>query len=316
MSMGVQSVAAPVAVTRLDGASTYGEVRPFAPSASAPSVSNYFSWSGLLSRATGWLLLIPGLPITALLVVLVRLTSKGPGIYHQVRVGLNGQDFTMYKIRTMRSDAEAATGAVWCSKRDPRITRVGNVLRLLHLDELPQLWNMARGEMCLIGPRPERPEFTQVLEELVPGYTDRLLVKPGITGLAQINLPPDSDLNSVRRKLVLDREYIETASLSMDFRIAMRTLFRLLNIHGDWPSQMLGIFRTVTLAPELEAISQPIEAAMAEHSAARNGAAMNGFSQNGHGKASHNGHTGKANGVHQPTANGQAHAPKLAARKG
>lgn len=305
MSIGAQSVAAPVAVTRLDGAVVSNDLRTFTPSAAAPSISNYFRWSGLLGRLTGALLLIPGIPITAVLIFLVRLTSKGPGIYKQVRVGLNGQNFTMYKIRTMRSDAESATGAVWCSKRDPRITRLGNVLRLLHLDELPQLWNMARGEMCLIGPRPERPEFTQVLEDLVPGYMDRLMVKPGITGLAQINLPPDSDLNSVRRKLVLDREYIESASLSMDFRIAMRTLFRLLNIHGDWPSQILGIFRTVKLSPELEAVSQPIAAAMADHAAALNG----------HSKAIHNGHAAKANGVHQPAVNGQPHAPKATARK-
>ncbi len=311
MSIGAQSVAAPVGVTRLDGMVVGGESRSFAQSASSPEVAHYFRWSGLMSRVTGVLLLIPGLPLTALLVVLVRLTSKGPGIYRQVRVGLNGQNFTMYKIRTMRSDAEAATGAVWCGKRDPRITRVGNVLRLLHLDELPQLWNIARGEMCLIGPRPERPEFTQVLEDLVPGYVDRLLVKPGVTGLAQVNLPPDSDLNSVRRKVLLDREYIETASLGLDFRIAMRTLFRLLNIHGDWPSQLLGIYRTVKLPPDLEAVSQPIAAAIAAHGAA---------SSNGHTKA-HPGHMAKTNGVHPTVVNGHTqHSPahsgdKVAARK-
>lgn len=299
MSLGVPSVAASsVAAARLEGAVRFDEPVRFAPSAAAPRISSYFKWSGILGRLTGLLLLIPGVPLTALLVVLVRLTSKGPGIYKQVRVGLDGKPFTIYKIRTMRSDAEQATGAVWASKRDPRITRVGNILRHLHLDEIPQLWNMARGDMCLIGPRPERPEFTTVLEEHVPGYMDRLLVKPGITGLAQVNLPPDSDLNSVRRKLVLDRQYIEDASLWLDFRIAMRTLLRLMNIHGDWPSQALGIYRHVNLPPEQERESQLISAVIDAHQQAANG----------HAKAGVNGHVAKANGVHH--ANGHAAAAK------
>jgi lipopolysaccharide/colanic/teichoic acid biosynthesis glycosyltransferase len=147
-------------------------------------------------------------PLIGILILLVRCTSRGPGIYSQVRVGKDGLIFTMYKLRSMRCDAEAQTGAVWAGvKHDPRMTYVGYWLRRLHLDELPQLVNVVYGHMSLVGPRPERPEFVELLAEEVPGYLDRLMVKPGITGLAQINLPPDTDLDSVRRKLVLDREY-------------------------------------------------------------------------------------------------------------
>ena len=155
------------------------------------------------------MLLVPGLPVIALLVLLVRLTSRGPGIYKQARVGKDGRKFMMYKIRTMRQDAEAATGPVWTQAHDPRVTLLGKVLRKLHLDELPQLFNVLKGEMSLVGPRPERPEFVRVLAEAIPGYRNRLAVRPGVTGLAQINLPPDTDLASVQRKLVLDCEYIE-----------------------------------------------------------------------------------------------------------
>jgi lipopolysaccharide/colanic/teichoic acid biosynthesis glycosyltransferase len=192
--------------------------------------------------------MIPGLPMIGLLVVLIRLTSRGPGIYSQERVGKNGKPFTMYKLRSMRSDAEAKTGPVWSATgSDSRVTRLGYWLRKLHLDELPQLINVLRGEMSLIGPRPERPEFVAVLGESIPGYLDRLQVPPGITGLAQINLPPDTDLNSVRRKLVLDLEYIETACFSLDFRMFLCTLFRLIGVKGDTAMRLMWLTRTVRL---------------------------------------------------------------------
>ncbi len=161
----------------------------------------YFRWKDPLDRCAAVMLLVPGLPLIACLAVLVRLTSKGPGIYRQARVGKDGRRFMMYKIRTMRLDAETESGPVWTQPQDPRMTSLGRLLRKLHLDELPQLFNVLKGEMSLVGPRPERPEFVCVLAEAVPGYRNRLAVRPGITGLAQINLPPDTDLVSVQRKI-------------------------------------------------------------------------------------------------------------------
>lgn len=201
-------------------------------------------------RALGLVLLVLALPLLGILVIAIRLTSKGPGIYSQVRVGRGGRPFTMYKLRSMRSDAESASGPMWAAVgNDPRVTPLGHWLRLLHLDELPQLYNLVRGEMSLVGPRPERPEFVNVLAEKIPGYLDRLQVLPGITGLAQINLPADSDLDSVRAKLQLDREYIRSAGISLDLRIALCTLLRLVGLRGGRGVSLLGLTRQVTLPP-------------------------------------------------------------------
>jgi lipopolysaccharide/colanic/teichoic acid biosynthesis glycosyltransferase len=207
--------------------------------------SGYFRWQAVRCRLAALVLMVPASPLIALLVVLVRLTSRGPGIYRQTRVGLDGKPFVMYKLRTMRLDAEVATGPVWTQTRDPRITPVGNLLRRLHLDEFPQLFNVLKGEMALIGPRPERPEFTQMLARSIPGYLDRLAVRPGITGLAQINLPPDTDLESVRRKLVLDLEYVEGASLNLDVRIFMATFLRLFHLRTSFLLGLLGLRRRI-----------------------------------------------------------------------
>jgi lipopolysaccharide/colanic/teichoic acid biosynthesis glycosyltransferase len=205
-------------------------------------------WKQLLDRTLAALLLVPGLPLIGLLVLLVRLTSRGPGVYSQRRVGKGGLLFTMYKLRSMRIDAEAATGPVWAGAgQDARVTRLGYWLRRLHLDELPQLFNVLRGEMSLVGPRPERPEFVAVLVEQLPGYRDRLRVRPGITGLAQVNLPPDSDLDSVRRKLALDCEYIDHASLLLDLRLILCTVLRVIGLRGGRSVRWLGLKRTVEL---------------------------------------------------------------------
>ena len=210
-----------------------------------PKVSNYFVWKPIMDKLIASLLLVVALPIIAVLVVIVRLSSKGPAIYKQVRVGKDGKTFTMFKIRSMRLDAESVTGAVWASRKDPRVTILGSILRKLHLDELPQLFNVMRGDMSLVGPRPERPEFVDTLDKKIDGYCHRLLVKPGITGYAQLNLPSDIDLNDVRKKLVLDFEYIEKASVMFDFLLVFGTALKVIKLTGRIPLTLLGIYRPV-----------------------------------------------------------------------
>lgn len=203
------------------------------PSLVESSVPDYFARKRLLVRILGLLLFVLFLPITLLIMLVVRLTSPGPALFRQKRMGKDGREFTMYKIRTMYQDAEKASGPVWCRPSDPRITCFGQILRFLHLDELPQLINVVRGEMDLIGPRPERPLFVEKLVEEVPGFAERLRVLPGVTGLAQINLPPDETTDCVRKKLVLDLDYIQTATWGLDFRILLCTALRMIGIrHG------------------------------------------------------------------------------------
>src|SRR5438552_2142871 len=172
------------------------------------------SWYLAVKAALEWLfalvLLAPAAIIVALCALAVRLTSQGPAIYRQQRVGRNGRLYWIFKLRSMRHNCEQGTGAVWSSgKDDPRVTRIGRFLRDTHLDELPQLWNVLTFQMSLIGPRPERPELMASLEREIPYYRDRLLVRPGLTGLAQMQLPPDSDVSSVKRKLAYDRYYVQ-----------------------------------------------------------------------------------------------------------
>jgi lipopolysaccharide/colanic/teichoic acid biosynthesis glycosyltransferase len=170
------------------------------------------------------------IPVLLVSVLLVRLTSRGPAIYTQTRVGLSGRVFTFYKIRTMYHNCESQTGPRWSPPGDPRITPVGRVLRKLHLDELPQFWNVLRGDMSLIGPRPERPEIVARLRQSVPGYDRRLAVKPGITGFAQIHLPPDTCIRSVKNKVVYDIFYIRHRSAGMELYILFATLLKLLGM--------------------------------------------------------------------------------------
>jgi lipopolysaccharide/colanic/teichoic acid biosynthesis glycosyltransferase len=164
----------------------------------------------------------------------VRLSSRGPGFFRQRRVGLRGREFMLIKLRTMRTDAERGTGAVWAKQDDPRCTPLGRVMRHLHLDEFPQLINVIFGDMSLVGPRPERPEFVVRLQREVPGYNDRHMVRPGITGLAQILLPPDRDTHDVRRKVVVDRHYIRHCGFWLDIRLLMFTGLRLLRLPVSW----------------------------------------------------------------------------------
>ena len=175
----------------------------------------------LLIGIIGLVLTLPLMLITALA---VRWSSKGPVLYRQRRVGLDGRLFTLYKFRSMYVDAEARTGAVWASKDDPRITPVGRWLRKLRLDELPQFWNVVRGDMTIVGPRPERPEFVELLAQQIPYYRQRLAVKPGITGWAQINHKYGDTQLDAMIKLEFDLYYIKHIAPALDFYIIFHTI--------------------------------------------------------------------------------------------
>ena len=167
------------------------------------------------------------LPVLAILAVLVKLTSPGPAFFIQKRVGKNGRIFGILKLRTMVSDAEQATGPIWAQENDPRITPVGRFLRFTHLDEVPQLLNVLKGEMSLVGPRPERPVFVEQFRDQIPDYAARLRVKPGITGLAQVCHRYDETLRDVKKKLAYDLLYIRKMCLMVDIAILLLTFLRL-----------------------------------------------------------------------------------------
>jgi lipopolysaccharide/colanic/teichoic acid biosynthesis glycosyltransferase len=168
-------------------------------------------------------LLVFTLPLMLLTAVLIRLDSPGPALYRQERVGLHGRPFTVLKFRSMRTDAEAR-GPVWAAQRDPRVTRIGSFIRLTRIDELPQLLNVLRGEMSFIGPRPERPHFVEQLEQALPFYRDRALVKPGLTGWAQVNHPYGASVEDARAKLSYDLYYVKHRSLLLDLLILVATV--------------------------------------------------------------------------------------------
>ena len=173
-------------------------------------------------------------PVILVCAVLVKLTSRGPAFYRQERVGRDGRVFKIIKLRTMRRGAEADSGPIWAEgEDDPRLTRIGGFLRRTHLDELPQLVNVLCGHMSLVGPRPERPHFVEQLKQAVPGYEQRLTVKPGITGLAQIRAGYDHTLRDVRRKVRLDRMYIRRMCWWVDFLILMGTFGKVIHRHTE-----------------------------------------------------------------------------------
>jgi sugar transferase (PEP-CTERM system associated) len=168
-------------------------------------------------------LLIAG-PVMLVVGILVRLTSPGPALYSQNRVGMHGEVFRVYKFRSMRQDAEAGTGAVWAQKGDPRITAFGRFIRRTRLDELPQLFNVLKGDMSIVGPRPERPEFVTMLSEQIPFFPHRHCVRPGITGWAQINHKYGDTLADTVAKLEYDLYYIKNLSPMLDFYIMLQTV--------------------------------------------------------------------------------------------
>lgn len=192
--------------------------------------NNYESIKRGLDLVLALVILPVAAPVMLLSVFLVRLNSRGPLIYIQRRLGLAGKIFSIYKIRTMYQDSEHRCGPIWSVPGDPRVTPVGRVLRWSHIDELPQLINVLKGEMSLVGPRPERPEFLDQLERALPQYRQRLTVRPGLTGLAQVQQDPDSDLSSVRRKLKYDLCYLERMSLWLDLRLILGTVLKCLGV--------------------------------------------------------------------------------------
>lgn len=211
-----------------------------------------------LSRAinvmAATLLLVVSFPLCVVVAALIKLTSRGPVFYRQTRIGLDrrivlppgsppdprrkqdlgGRPFSIIKFRTMRVDAEAGSGEVWATQGDSRVTPIGKVLRQLRIDEIPQVINILRGEMNLVGPRPERPKLFADLRSKIAGYQLRQRVRPGITGLAQISLSYDSSIDDVRCKLKLDLTYIANWSLWTDIKIMLETAPVILFRRGGW----------------------------------------------------------------------------------
>jgi lipopolysaccharide/colanic/teichoic acid biosynthesis glycosyltransferase len=203
-------------------------------------------------------MLVLAAPIILLAALLVKLTSRGPAFYTQTRLGLGGREYTIYKLRTMFHNCERQSGVRWSTAGDPRITPLGRWLRRTHIDELPQLWNVLRGEMSLVGPRPERPEFIPHLEVALPLYHLRRDVRPGVTGLAQVQLPPDTDLESVRRKLAYDLYYVQNRNPWLDLQLLAATAIHVLGV----PYALIG---KCLLLPPSEQIEQLYSSLSAGH---------------------------------------------------
>jgi len=195
-------------------------------------------WEKKLKRiidvVVSFTILILTLPVSFITALAIKLDSKGPVFFRQERSGVNGSSFRMLKFRSMFEDAEKHTGPVWSQKNDPRVTSVGKILRRLRIDEIPQMYNVLKGKMSLVGPRPERPFFVEKLSEEIPYYKRRLKVRPGITGWAQVKHKYDENIEDVKVKLRYDLFYIENMSIRMDFKILMRTLYVVLFGKGHY----------------------------------------------------------------------------------
>jgi exopolysaccharide biosynthesis polyprenyl glycosylphosphotransferase len=172
------------------------------------------------------------LPIMVAVAIAIKITSRGPVLYRQQRVGQHGRVFTVHKFRSMRQDAEKDTGAVWARLNDDRVTPVGRLIRRSRLDELPQLWNVLRGDMSLVGPRPERPEFVRSLTEQIPFYGQRHTVRPGLTGWAQVCYTYGASVEDAMEKLQYDLFYIKNRSVAFDVFIAAKTVKTVLMQRG------------------------------------------------------------------------------------
>ncbi|HEX6790802.1 MAG TPA: sugar transferase [Candidatus Krumholzibacteria bacterium] len=181
-----------------------------------------FSFAGLLAL----------LPLMVVIAAVVWSGDGGPALIAQERVGWRRRPFRMLKFRSMTVNAEAVTGPVWSWVDDPRVTRIGRILRATHLDELPQLWNVLRGEMSFVGPRPERAAFVEELEQVIPGYTHRLAIRPGITGLSQLRSGYDESVRTVKRKVRYDLLYVRRACALLDAMILRDTILLMVGMTG------------------------------------------------------------------------------------
>lgn len=201
-------------------------------------------------------------PLMALVAVMVLVLDGRPIFYRQVRVGKRGKLFRILKFRTMRPHAEQETGAVWSCPGDPRVSRLGSWLRSSHLDELPQLINVLAGDMSLVGPRPERPEFMGALAAEEPRYTQRLLVKPGITGMAQLQLGYDETIVKIGMKVDHDLQYVESATLAMDMKLVLSTVphvaLELLSRITEKQPQPASSQRIAEASPETASNQEPM----------------------------------------------------------
>ena len=193
-----------------------------------PSQQFLLRVASTLVAAIGLILFLPFFPFV---VLLVRLSSAGPVFFRQERVGLNGKIFNVYKFRTMVVDAEAQ-GAQWAQKNDPRVTKVGQFMRKTRLDEVPQLWNVLRGDMSFVGPRPERPEFVSWLAKELPFYEVRNMIRPGLTGWAQIRYGYGATLEESREKLAFDLYYVKHQTLGLDLLIMFETIKTIIRRRG------------------------------------------------------------------------------------
>jgi exopolysaccharide biosynthesis polyprenyl glycosylphosphotransferase len=178
----------------------------------------------VLSSVAAFVLLLVVLPVIPFVCLAIKLDSSGPILYRQKRVGRGGITFYCFKFRTMRQDAEADTGPTWAGDNDPRITRTGRFLRSSRLDEIPQLWNVFKGDMAFVGPRPERPEFVEWLTRELPYYPVRHVVRPGITGWAQVRYKYGNTVEDAKEKLQYDLFYIKNASIGLDLLIMFQTV--------------------------------------------------------------------------------------------
>ncbi|HEY7752019.1 MAG TPA: sugar transferase, partial [Ignavibacteriaceae bacterium] len=188
----------------------------------------------IMDIVISFLILILSVPITILAATAIKIDSSGPIFFRQERIGMTGKKFKIIKFRSMFKDAEKYTGPVWSQKGDPRVTRIGRFLRRFRIDEIPQMINVLKGEMSLVGPRPERPVFVEKLSQEIPYYPRRLKVRPGITGWAQVKHKYDENIEDVKIKLRYDLFYIENMSLRMDFKILTRTIFVVLFGKGHY----------------------------------------------------------------------------------